>query len=122
MTNMVSLDRIEQGAARFIDNELVPKLPIGGAYDGVKKMAVVASAIYLVKRFRNIAELAYNNNFLSVVGLYNENGEFDLDGIRDVMKEQIPADGMLVKVPLLNELRFYKDDVDKLYSYIMGVM
>lgn len=122
MGNMVSLERVEQGAARFIDYELVPKLPIGGAYDGIKKMAVVASSLYLVKRFRNIAEMAYENKFLSVIGLYNSNGEFDLEGIRDVMKEQIPAEGILVKVPLLNELRFFKDDVDKLYSYIVGAM
>jgi hypothetical protein len=47
---MVSMNQIEAGVTRWLDKELMPKLPTGGQYDGIKKAATISGSC----RFHNL--------------------------------------------------------------------
>lgn len=115
---MVSINQVEVGLANWLDAELIPKLPTTGQYDPLKKVAIATGAMYAVKRGRKL--LGRYEPMLSTIGLI-EDGNIDLEGVRDELKRQMPVEGVPVSVPMVGELRFYRDDVDHMYNYIMGV-
>lgn len=55
---------------------------------------------------------------LSTIGAVDEDGNVDIDGLAEMIKEQISDHGFKVTVPILGELTFFKEDVEKLLEYI----
>ena len=87
---MVSINQIEAGVSRWLDRELMPKLPTGGAYDGIKKTATVALALYAIKRGRAALDNLTRNSFLGTIGAVDGEGNIDLEGFAEEMKKQMP--------------------------------
>ena len=117
---MVSINQIEHGIGRWVDAELLPQIPTGGQYDNIKRLGVAAGAVYLIRKGRTALSSLQGNTLLKTLGAIDENGDIDLDGIKDVLEEKIPDCGIKVTVPILNEVTFYKKDLDSIYSYITG--
>lgn len=117
---MVSINQIEHGVSRWVDAELIPLLPSGGQYDNLKRMGVAAGAVYIIRKGKVALMSLQNSAFLNALGAIDANGDIDIDGIKEVVKEKIPDVGIKVSVPILNEITFYKKDVESMYSYIMG--
>lgn len=114
---MVSIEQIETGAAKYIDAELAPNIPTDIPYGQVKKLAAVAGAIYAVRHgLRNLA----GNKTLTAMGAMDSEGNVDVDGLAEIVKERIPAKGVKVTVPFLADmsLTFHAADVDTLHKYI----
>ena len=114
---MTSIEQIEAGVAKYIDAELAPNIPTDMPYGQLKKVAVVAGAIYAVRhRLRGLA----GDRTLTALGAMDEEGNVDVDGLAEVVKAQIPAKGLKVTVPLLADmaLTFHASDVDTLCKYI----
>lgn len=117
---MVSINQIEHGIGRWVDAELMPQLPTGGQNNNLKRLGVAAGAIYIIRKGRAALASLQDSAFLKSLGAFDENGDIDLEGIKDVLTEKIPETGIKVTVPILNEITFYKKDVASIYSYIMG--
>lgn len=117
---MVSINQIEHGIGRWVDAELLPMLPTGGQYDNIKRIGVAAGAVYLIRKGRAALTSLQGSTFLKTLGAVDDNGDIDLEGIKEVLMEKIPETGIKVSVPILNEITFYKKDVASIYSYIMG--
>ncbi len=112
---MATISQIEQGAVKFIDAEVAPKIPTNIPNGQIKKIAAVAGAVYVV---RNGLRKAIANPVLSTIGAVNEDGDIDVDGIAEIAVSQIPENGFKVTVPILGELTFFREDVEKLKTYI----
>ena len=112
---MVSIKQIEQGAVRYIDNEFAPKIPTNIPNGQIKKIAAVAGAAYAVKH--GLEKLAAHPA-LTAIGAVNGDGEVDLDGIAEMVRAQIPKEGFKVTVPILGDLTFFAEDVERLEAYI----
>ncbi len=115
---MVSINQIEAGVGRWLDKELMPKLPSGGAYDGLKKAATVALAMYAIKRGRSALDGLTHNSFLGTIGAVDHSGNVDIEGFMDEMRKQIPESGLKVSVPMVGDLTFYRTDLDDLLRHI----
>lgn len=115
---MVSINQIEAGVSRWLDKELMPKLPSGGAYDGLKKAAAVALAMYAIKRGRAALDGLTHNSFLGTIGAVDHNGNVDIEGFMDEMRKQLPESGLTVSVPMVGDLTFYRADLDELLRHI----
>lgn len=113
---MATITQIERGAVRFIDNEIAPKIPTNIPNGQIKKLAVVAGAVYAVKH--GLEKLAAHPA-LSAIGAVDENGNVDVDGIVEIAREQIPEKGLKVTVPILGDLTFFPEDMERLRTYIM---
>ena len=86
---MVSMNQIETGVSRWLDRELMPKLPTGGQYDGIKKAATVALALYAIKRGRAALDSLTQNSFLGTIGAVDREGNVDLEGFVEEIKKQV---------------------------------
>ena len=115
---MVSIDQVEFGLARWMDKELVPKIPTGGAYDGLKKAATVAVGLYAIKRIRSALTYLAESDFLNTIGATTKEGHLDVEGFAEEMRKQIPEEGLRVSVPMVGDMTFYRGDLDDIVRYI----
>ena len=109
---MVSMQQVEHGLARFIDNELAPKIPVDGNNGPVKRIGFLVGVTYMLHKQLPV--------LLSTIGAVDQNGSVDIDGVVEVIRARIPDNGLRVQVPMVSELVFYPADVDQIKSYIMG--
>jgi hypothetical protein len=117
---MVSMNQIEAGVSRWLDRELMPKLPTIGQYDGLKKAATVALALYAIKRGRAALDSLTHNSFLATIGAVDHEGNIDIEGFSEEMKKQMPEAGLKVSVPMVGDMTFYRTDLDDMLRYIKG--
>lgn len=111
---LYSIEQVESGLARFLDTEMLPKLP----NDGLKGFGVGVGATILVRRGGNILRSMQNNTMLNSMGIISANGAVDIDLLRDALKENIPANGLSVNLPMGIAMRFTNNDIDRLYACI----
>lgn len=113
---MVTVEEVERGIANFLDNEFMPQLPKGS----LQRVAVGAAASIVIKKFGNIVGNLKNNSFVNMLGIFDENDKIDIDCVRDALYNNIDDMGVKVEVPLVGTFVFKKEDIDKLYRYIIG--
>lgn len=109
---MVSMQQIENGLARFIDNELAPKIPVDGQNGPVKRLGFLVGVTYMLHK-----QLP---TLMTTIGAVAPNGDVDIEGVIEVIRERVPESGLRVHVPVVDELVFYPSDVEQIKSYIMG--
>lgn len=117
---MVSINQVECGVGRWVDAELIPLLPTGGQYDNLKRIGVAASAVYIIRKGKTALMSLQNSSFLNALGAIDADGNVDIDGIKEVLAEKIPETGIKVNIPILNEVTFYRRDLESVCAYIMG--
>lgn len=113
---MVTIQQIEQGAVKFIDAEIAPKIPTNIPNGQIKKIAAVAGAVYAV---RNGLRKAVSNPALAAIGAVDGEGNIDVEGLAEIASSQIPDVGFKVTVPILGDLTFFREDVERLRAYIV---
>lgn len=111
---MVSIDAVERGAARFIEEQLLPGLPRNGA----KGFTIGVAAALMIKRGGGIIRTYADSPLIKQLGLISPDGAVDLDALRDAAKENIPATGVVFDLPMGIAIRINAADVDALYDFI----
>lgn len=117
---MVSLNQVETGIARYLDTVLAPQLPVAGKYDPLKKTAFLTASMYLVRHSRTAVEEFLRKPFIASMGVMDDGGNIDLDGLVEALKTNVPESGLRVPIPMIGELVFYRPDVDEIARYIKG--
>lgn len=112
---MATIQQIEQGAVRFIDNEIAPKIPTSIPNGQIKKIAAVAGAVYAV---RHGLPKAVSNPALTAIGAVDGEGNIDVEGLAEIAAAQVPEGGFKLTVPILGDLTFFREDVERLKTYI----
>lgn len=112
---MVTINQIEAGAVKYIDAEIAPKIPVNVPNGQLKKIAFLAGAAYAVHK--NVQQYA-GHPILAQLGAVDESGGIDLDGLLEAARGAAPSDGFQVTVPILGNLTFYVEDLDRLAAYI----
>lgn len=112
---MVSINQIEQGAVKFIDNVIAPEIPVNVPNGQLKKVAFLAGAAYAVRK--NVQQYA-SSPLLTQLGALDENGNVDLDGLLEAARGAVPENGFKVTVPILGDLTFHVEDLERLAAYI----
>lgn len=112
---MVSIDKIEKGVANYLDGELMPQLQ----NNGLEKVIIGTMASLMIRKSGAIIEGYKDNKVVKMLGIMDDNGNIDVDIIAEELKKNITKDGVKVDIPVIGALTFHKDDVDKLYDYIM---
>ena len=112
---MATISQIEAGAVKFIDNVVAPEIPVNVPNGQLKKVAFLAGAAYAVRK--NLRQYA-NSPLLAQMGAVDEAGNIDLDGLLEAAKVAVPEGGFKVTVPILGDLTFHMDDLERLAAYI----
>ena len=107
----VTIDQAMRGAVRFADNEIIPHLP-GGKGIG----AGIALALIMDGGRSRILALR-DHPAVKLMQIMDEQGNIDLDRLYNAARPKF-ENKLSVSVPLIGELKFDQNDVDKLYKYI----
>lgn len=111
---MVTVQQIQSGLAAYLDAEMMPKLPA----NGVQRVITGAAMGLLIKRSGAIIQEYSQHPFVKMLGITDENGNWDLDSLKTEVKKQIDGNGFDIEVPMLGVMTFHQADVDKLVTYI----
>lgn len=111
---MVSVDKIGQGVANYLDAELMPKLKT----NGFEKVLIGTAASIAIRKSSSIVEGFKDNKIVQMLGIMDGDGNIDVDMLVEEIKKNVPREGFNVDVPLIGTLTFKKDDIDKIHDYI----
>lgn len=112
---MVSIDQIERGVVQYAQNELLPHME----ETGIQRFVVGMAMGRFIKAWRIKLEKMMKDDFVKSLGYFDEDGNVDLEALRDECKAQMSAKGLVYEHKLIGKLTFEKSDVDVLYKYIM---
>lgn len=111
---MVSMDKVQAGLAKYIDQELVPALT------GWDKVIVGGGSGLLVSKLPEIISQYASGNLVAAMGIYDaESGMVDVDAIYKAVTEQIGTEKLPLNVPLVGiTIKVGKPEIDLLYKFI----
>ena len=107
----VTIDQAMRGAMRYADNEVIPHLPGGkGIGAGIMLALIMEGSREKVLALRE-------NPAVKMMQIFDDAGNIDLDKLYNAARPRF-ENKLTVSVPLLGDMRFDQNDVDKLYRYI----
>ena len=109
---MVTIDQAMRGVAKFADNEIIPHLPTGKGIG-----AGIALALIMDGGKSRILALR-EHPVVQMMGVMDEEGNIDLDRLYNAARARVDGKKIPLPIPVIGELRFDVNDVDKLYKYI----
>ena len=111
---MYSIDVIERGLARYVDEAFLPTLQ----RDSIKGYALGIGASLLAKRGGALLREYAKTPALQQLGLVSADGAVDLDALRDAARQNMPQTGLVIDLPMGVTVRLNAQDIDKLYDTI----
>lgn len=111
---MVSVNQIEAGIARFLDTELVSKMPEGG----LQKILAGTAISLMIKKTGSIIQGLQQYPAIQMMEIFDKEGNLDIDSLKEALSRNFPEVGLKMEFPMIGSITFHKEDVDKLYSYI----
>lgn len=112
---MVSVDKIERGFASFVDQDIAPNL----SCSTVKGLAISVGAAVLSKRMGTALASLKGNDMLMALGMVDSQGNVDIDIVKEELMKKMTAEGIKLEVPMIGELVFSREDIERLYRRIM---
>ena len=113
---MTTISQIQQGAARFLDAELLP------SFTGWQKVLVGGGAGLLLKNLPQTSAALAQNPMVAALGVYNaQNGTVDIDALANAFLPQMGTDALPVIIPGGVTVRLTRADFEKLIRYIKEV-
>lgn len=111
---MTPFNQIQKGVANYLDAEVMPAFKD----EGWKRVAAGAAVALAIQRSEKFLPLVMENQFVKAMELADEQGNIDVETLVPLVKEQLEKEAMTITVPMLGNMTFRPDDVDKLYNYI----
>lgn len=109
---MITLDQALRGLSRYADVEIIPHLPTGKGIGAGIALALMMDGGK--SRLLNLRE----NPVIQMMGIMDTEGNIDLDRLYNVTRTKFDGKKVPIAIPLIGELRFDVNDVDRLYKYI----
>lgn len=109
---MYGYDKVMNGIAKYIDNEIVDKIP------GWKKWLVGSGIGMMLSNSNNIFEQIKNNEFVKLLNIIDDYDNIDVENIYKELKKQAQKGSVDVELPMIGSFRLNEQDVDKLYRFI----
>lgn len=111
---MVDIGRIQNGIARYIDSELVPKM------NGLNKWVFSAVAAAYIADAPKLVERIKDNTMLAPLNLIDAAGNVDVDKVYTHLKPAAAKCPAPIAIPGIGTITLTETDVDALYNYIIG--
>jgi hypothetical protein len=111
---MIPYNQVVNGVTRYIDSEIVPKV------NGFSKLAVAVVLAGAVKNAGNTVEQIKTMPIIKMTGLIDEENMVDIETIYEELKKQVAREPISMVLPGVGKVTFNHDDIDKMYSHIMG--
>lgn len=109
---MVTIDQAMLGVAQYADNEIIPHMPTGKGIG-----AGIALALIMDGGKSRILALK-DHPAVQMMGIMDEEGNIDLERLYNAARARVDGKKIPLTIPVIGELRFDVNDVDRLYKYI----
>ena len=109
---MVTIDQAMRGVAKYADDEIIPHLPMGKGIG-----AGIALALIMDGGKSRILALK-DHPAVQMMGIMDAEGNIDLDRLYNAARTRVDGKNIPLTIPVIGELRFDVNDVDRLYKYI----
>lgn len=109
---MYSYERVLNGLVKYIDDEIVNKLP------GWKKWVVGSGLGMMLSNSDEIFRQIKDNEFVKMLNLVDEQGLINVNEIYKELKKQAQKSNASIELPMVGSLVLNDQDVDKLYYLI----
>ena len=109
---MVTIDQATRGVAQYADNEIIPHLPTGKGIG-----AGIALALIMDGGKSRILALK-DHPAVQMMCIMDEDGKIDLDRLYNAARTRVDGKKIPWNIPVIGELKFDVNDVDRLYKYI----
>ena len=109
---MVTIDQAMRGVAKFADSEIIPHLPTGKGIGAGIALALIMDG----GRSRILA--LKDHPAVQMMGIMDDEGNIDLDRLYNAARTRVDGKKIPLTIPVIGELRFDVNDVDRLYKYI----
>lgn len=104
---MVAAEKIQAGITRYLDCEIMPRMP------AFKAVAFgTAAALYL----RRLPELC--GKIPVEMGITSENGMVDIEAVHEELRVRM-TQPVPIDIPFVGRITVDRDEIDKIYRYIM---
>lgn len=113
---MVTKNQIKAGLVKFIDNELINNYP----ESSMQRVLIGAAIAIIVKNNEKAIDSLTENPFVKMLNVTDENGNIDIEQLRDAIKENMSSNGIVYEDKFLGKIVLDTGDIDKLYSYIIN--
>ena len=109
---MATIDQIMRAVTRFADNEVLPSLPTGkGIGAGIMLALVMQGGREKILALRE-------HPAVKMMGVMDESGNVDVEKLYSVARPKLDGKKLPVSIPIIGELRFDVNDLDRLYSMV----
>ena len=109
---MYSYERVLNGLTKYIDDEIVNKLP------GWKKWVVGSGLGMMLSNADEIFRQIKDNEFVKMLNLVDEQGRINVEEIYKELKKQAQKSSASIELPMVGAFVLNDQDVDKLYHLI----
>lgn len=113
---MATIDQIMRALSRFADNEVLPRLPTG------KGIAAGIALALVMEGGRDKLLALREHPVVQMMGVMDESGNVDVEKLYSVARPKLDGKKLPVSVPIIGELRFDVNDLDRLYSVVQEEM
>ena len=112
----MEFNKIINGLAKYLGKEVFTNM---NSWQSLLSRVAVAR---LLNNSENIHKMLTENAFIKTFGVFDSEGNVDLDGLITDIKSAIREKGFIeFDLPLFGHFKFNEADVDKLNSYIRSV-
>ena len=109
---MVTIDQAMRGVAQYADNKIIPHLPTGkGIGAGIALALIMDGGKARLLKLRE-------NPAVQMMGIMDEDGIIDIDRLYNAARTRVDGKKIPWDIPVIGELKFDVNDVDRLYKYI----
>lgn len=109
---MVTLEQVKKGAETYCTREIEKKLPLSKAF-----LFGTAAGVAFAK-FDAIAEWLKSKPLISQLGIISADGEIDDETLFTAMRAQAEKGNASFDVPIIGNITFSGEDVDRLHQCI----
>lgn len=111
---MVNLAQVQTGIERYIDNEILARIP------DWRKWVLGAGASRMLSRSTEIFNELKLNPIVTAMGVIDDQDMIDIDTIRAEFAKQAQRGAITFNIPLMGALTLDSGDIDKIYNAIVG--
>ena len=109
---MVTTTQIQNGLAKYIDEEVVAAMP------GWQKWVFGAGASIALNNLPATIERVKNTEVVKMLGVIDAQGEIDIAKIYQGVKKQSAKGPVTFEIPAMGKMTLNDSDVDKIYRFI----
>lgn len=110
---MATLRQVQTGAMRYVDSEMLPHI------NGWQKIGFGVISALLAQNIAKSFDTYKNNQFVQMLGIIDtEKNEINVDALYAAALKYIGPEGQSIDVPLFGQVKFKKEDLDKIHQFI----